>query len=151
PSAFNTILIMDASCHNSSLPFPINLIRSVGVEGTTPFLGLSRDIKTVEELKKAIDDELKLGELVCKTQTYLSMSAEAHNNYFLGKPDRLVLMNVRVPAETPLYVSYHLAEAEIIFPRLARAKVISTGTVRVKNKKNPDEMLTVLTLDMEMK
>ena len=149
PSSFATILIMDAACNNSSLPIPVNLVRAVGIAGACPYLGLSGS--TVEELKAAIDKELKSGPFVCKTQSYLSMSADALANYFIGFPDRQVMMYVKVPAETSMYVSYHLVESEIVFPRLAKGKVISTGIMKVPGKgEAAGKEVTMLTLDVEM-
>ncbi len=149
PSSFATILIMDAACNNSSLPIPVNLIRVVGIGGACPYLGLSGS--TVEELKDAVEKELKSGSFVCKTQSYLSMSTDALNNYFLGYPDRQVMMYVKVPAETSMYVSYHLSESEVVFPRLAKGKVTSVGTMKVPGKKSAaGKTVTMLTLGIEM-
>lgn len=149
PSSFNTILIMDAVCNNSTLPIPINLIRVVGIGGACPYLGLQG--RTVDELKAAVEKELELGPIVCKTQSYLSMSTDALNNYFLGFPDRQVMMYVKVPAETSMYVSCHLAESEVVFPRLAKGKVVSVGTMEVPGKKEAKgKKVKMLTLGVEM-
>lgn len=149
PSSFATIMIMDAACSNSTLPIPVNLIRVVGIGGACPYLGISGS--TVDELKTAIEREMKLGPVVCKTQAYLSMSTDAQNNYFLGSPDRQVMMYVKVPAETSMYVSCHLAESEVVFPRLAKGKVTSIGTMKVPGKGDAQgTTVTMLTLGIEM-
>lgn len=149
PASFGTILIMDAACNNSSLPIPVNLIRVVGIPGACPYLGLQGS--TVDELKSAIDDELKYGPFVCKTQSYLSVSTDALNNYFLGFPDRQVMMYLKVPAETSMYVSCHLTESEVVFPRLAKGKVISVGTMEVPGKGvAAGKKVKMLTLGIEM-
>lgn len=149
PSSFATILIMDAACNNSSLPIPVNLIRVVSIAGACPYLGLSGE--TVDELKAAVEKELKARSLVCKTQSYLSMSTDALANYFIGFPDRQVMMYVKVPAETSMYVSYHLVESEVVFPRLAKGKVTSVGTMKVPGKgEAAGKNVTMLTLNVEM-
>ena len=148
PSSFATILIMDAACNNSSLPIPVNLIRVVGLGGACPYLGLQG--KTVDELKDAVEKEMKSGDLVCKTQSFLSMSTDALNNYFIGFPDRQVMMYVKVPAETSMYVSCHLAESEVVFPRLAKGKITSVGTMIVPHKRKADKTVKMLTLGIEM-
>ncbi len=149
PSSYATILIMDAACNNSSLPIPVNLIRVVGIPGACPYLGLTGE--TVDELKTAVEKELNVGSLVCKTQSYLSMSTDALANYFIGFPDRQVMMYVKVPAETSMYVSYHLAESEVVFPRLAKGKVTAVGTMEVPGKgAAAGKKVTMLTLYLEM-
>lgn len=147
-SSYETILIMDAVCNNSSLPIPVNLIRVVGLGGACPYLGIQG--KTVDELKDAVEKELAYGPIVCKTQSYLSMSTDALNNFFLGFPDRQVMMYVKVPAETSMYVSCHLAESEVVFPRLAKGKVTSVGTMIVPHKWKADRTVKMLTLGIEM-
>ena len=148
PASFATILIMDAACNNSSLPIPVNLVRIVGIGGACPYLGLQGE--TVEELKAAVEKEMKAGPIVCKTQSYLSMSTDALNNYFIGYPDRQVMMYVKVPAETSMYVSCHLAESEVVFPRLAKGKVTSVGSMTVPHKTKAGKKVEMLTLCIEM-
>ena len=78
------------------------------------------------------------------------MSTDASSNFFIGWNDRRVIFNVRVPANTAMYVSCHFMESEVVFPRLAKGRVIKIGTTDVPSKSNPEEILDMLSVDIEM-
>ena len=147
---YEAILMMDAITNNSSLPIPVNLIRVITFAGASPYLGITRKVEGVSGMYDYLEEDMKIGEIICSTQSFLSMSTDASSNFFIGWNDRRVIFNVRVPANTSMYVSCHFMESEVVFPRLAKGRVIKIGTTDVPSKSNPEEILDMLSVDIEM-